>query len=75
MLDKTRLFLLTKAIEEKQELLKSCILKGCCPHCLSKKIEYREFLTNQRFGFKCQKCSWHNEFSVEELMQFAHRFI
>ena len=63
------------AIEDKQEALKCCILKGYCPRCSSKRIEYREFVTNQRFGFKCQHCGWHNEFSVEELMHFANRWI
>ena len=63
------------AIEDKQEALKCCILKGCCPRCSSKQIEYREFVTNQRFGFKCQHCGWHNKFSVEELMRFANRWI
>lgn len=41
----------------------------------SKKIEYREFLTNQRFGFKCQNCSWQDEFLVEELMQCSHHWV
>lgn len=64
-----------KAIENRDRELEFCIIKGCCPHCRSKNIKYREFLANKRFGFKCDRCDWQGHYSLKELTEFSYRYL
>ncbi len=64
-------------IDKQQETakeLRKLILRGTCPYCASVRIKYREYLTNQTFGFHCLSCDWKSQYNLSELKQASEKW-
>ncbi len=55
--------------KQREENLKSVVLKGLCPNCRSSQITYHEYERNQKFFFRCSKCGWQSLYDSEEFKE------